>query len=206
MTGRAFLAGCRYAVALLGIGLAAEFAWQVLGSRRVAFPGYTHLNPDLSNGLVLRAALLASVVDFALATWFVARGLARRRWLPVCALPLAFLAGQVVMAGLLYASNVWLFPVAIVSFKGPLPIAPQGIAMSLGVLAGIGWSLCGRPDHDEAGPKEVSKPPGKYSLGVEYRSPLPKAWVDEQLQALPALWTEDGILTSNRIEIEVTRR
>src|SRR5258708_4616209 len=38
---------------------------------------------------------------------------------------------------------------------------------------------------------DLVKTPGKYSLQIEYRSPLPCGFVDPKLQQLPALWHED---------------
>jgi hypothetical protein len=50
---------------------------------------------------------------------------------------------------------------------------------------------------------DLVKTPGKYSLQVEYRSPLPCGFVDPKLQRLPALWHEDASIFSNSISFEV---
>lgn len=51
--------------------------------------------------------------------------------------------------------------------------------------------------------KDLVKAPGKYSLQVEYRSPVPLHFFDKKLQSLPALWQEDPSILSNEVPIEV---
>jgi hypothetical protein len=51
--------------------------------------------------------------------------------------------------------------------------------------------------------KDIIKSPGKYTMQVEYHSPLSCAVVDPKLQQLPALWHEDASIFSNTISFEV---
>jgi len=51
--------------------------------------------------------------------------------------------------------------------------------------------------------KDLVTTPGKYTLQIEYRSPLPCRFVDPKLQRLPALWHEDASIFSNQVAIEV---
>ena len=51
---------------------------------------------------------------------------------------------------------------------------------------------------------DLTKTPGKYSLQVEYRSPLFCGFVDPKLRRLPALWHEDAGILSNVVSFEVT--
>lgn len=51
---------------------------------------------------------------------------------------------------------------------------------------------------------ELVKNPGRYSLQVEYRSPLFYRYVDPKLRRLPALWHEDPSIFSKTIMFEVT--
>jgi hypothetical protein len=53
--------------------------------------------------------------------------------------------------------------------------------------------------------RNLVKTPGKYSLQVEYRSPLSCGFMDRKLQQLPALWHEDESIFSNTVSFEVTR-
>jgi hypothetical protein len=52
--------------------------------------------------------------------------------------------------------------------------------------------------------KDVIRHPGKYTLRVEYKSPLSCAIVDPTLQKLPALWHENASVFSNTVSFEVT--
>jgi len=51
---------------------------------------------------------------------------------------------------------------------------------------------------------DLVKGPGKYSLQVQYRSPLFSSYVDPKLRQLPALWHEAPSIFSNIISFEVT--
>lgn len=51
--------------------------------------------------------------------------------------------------------------------------------------------------------KDLVKAPGKYSLQVEYRSPLSRKFVDPKLRQLPALWHEDESIVSHSVPFEV---
>lgn len=52
---------------------------------------------------------------------------------------------------------------------------------------------------------KLVKTPGRYSLQVEYRSPLACGFVDPKLEQLPALWHEDESIFSNSVSFEVIR-
>ena len=52
--------------------------------------------------------------------------------------------------------------------------------------------------------KDLVKRPGKYTLQIEYRSPLSCKFVGSQLQRLPALWHEDASIFSKQVPFEVT--
>jgi hypothetical protein len=45
--------------------------------------------------------------------------------------------------------------------------------------------------------------PGRYTLRVEYWSPIPRAFVDPKLRNLTVLWHEDPSLYSNKLDLEV---
>lgn len=51
---------------------------------------------------------------------------------------------------------------------------------------------------------DLVKFPGKYTLQIEYRSPLSCKFVGEQIRNLPALWHEDKSIFSTRVPLEVT--
>ena len=51
--------------------------------------------------------------------------------------------------------------------------------------------------------KDMVTRPGKYTLQVEYWSPLPRKYVDIKVRSLPALWHEDPSLYSNKLSLEV---
>lgn len=52
--------------------------------------------------------------------------------------------------------------------------------------------------------RDLVKSPGKYTLQIEYRSPLSCKFVGGTLRNLPALWHEDASIFSKRIQFEVT--
>jgi hypothetical protein len=51
--------------------------------------------------------------------------------------------------------------------------------------------------------RDIVKSPGKYTLEVEYNSPLSRSYVAEKLRKLPALWHESAAIVSKRIPFEV---
>lgn len=58
--------------------------------------------------------------------------------------------------------------------------------------------------HREIAVKDLVKRPGKYTLQIEYRSPLSCNFVGSNLQKLPALWHEDASIFSKQVPFEVT--
>jgi hypothetical protein len=52
--------------------------------------------------------------------------------------------------------------------------------------------------------RDLVKSPGKYTLQIEYRSPLSCKFVDGKLKKLPALWHEDAGIFSKQVPFEVT--
>jgi hypothetical protein len=51
--------------------------------------------------------------------------------------------------------------------------------------------------------KNLTQRAGKYTLQVEYRSPVPRGFMDPKLQKLRALWHEDPSLFSNAVPLNV---
>ena len=51
--------------------------------------------------------------------------------------------------------------------------------------------------------KDMVSRPGRYTLQVEYWSPLPREYVDIKLRSLPALWHEDPGVLSNKVAFRV---
>ena len=51
--------------------------------------------------------------------------------------------------------------------------------------------------------KDITESTGKYTMRVEYNSPLSCASVDPKLQRLPALWHEDASIFSNTVSFEI---
>jgi len=53
---------------------------------------------------------------------------------------------------------------------------------------------------------DLVKSPGRYTLQIEYRSPLSCRFVSGSLRSLPALWHEDDGIVSKQVSFEVTAR